>query len=241
MNDPIDEARFKNQSALVSKEVLESPIYIIGAGSIGSFTALTLAKMGFGAITVQDFDTIEEHNIANQFYPVDLVGQTKVDALDDMVFRMSGVAISCEGEKWEPTSRLPRGTKAVVVAVDDMDLRMAIWKAWGPKVPLFIEARMGAEVARVYTVNTQDPFECAFYESTLYPQSEAAPDRCAAKSIIYTVLGCASLIAGLAKKALSYERYPTEVIYDYVSHTQTSYKATLDDVKRLKGEAALSV
>jgi molybdopterin/thiamine biosynthesis adenylyltransferase len=224
-DDAISESRFKNQSALVSRDVLKSPIYMIGAGSIGSFTALTLAKMGFDDIYVQDMDTIEEHNIANQFYPEDSVGQHKIDALDRMVKDMSGVTIGVNDQRWDNTFPLGKETKAVIVAVDNMDLRKEIWDAYKYKVNHFIEARMGAEVAMVYTINTQDPNEFAYYETTLYPQSQALPDRCAAKSIIYTVLGCAAIIASTLKRALSYEKYPTEVVYDFVTHTQTRYKA----------------
>lgn len=229
MKNDIPESRFKNQSALVSDSVLRQPIYIIGLGSIGSFVALTLAKMGFIDLTGQDMDKVEDHNIPTQFFPAQSVGEYKALALADMVYSMSGTFISNSIDAWTPETRYPVGTQALIVAVDDMDLRMAIWKAWGKKVPIYIEARMGAQVARVYTINTSDEAECAFYESTLYPQSEAAPDRCAMKSIIYTVLGCAALITSQVKKALSIERYPTEIIYDFVSQTQTSYKAKAED------------
>ena len=42
---------------------------LVGAGGIGAATALCMAKVGFECLTVMDFDTVEEHNIPNQFLP----------------------------------------------------------------------------------------------------------------------------------------------------------------------------
>lgn len=217
--------RFANQSAMISEDALKTPVYIIGAGSIGSFVALTLAKMGFPDITVQDMDTVEEHNIPAQFYPEDSVGQSKVDALKSMVKAFAGVDLKVEGEPWDIHSRLPPNIGLLVVAVDNMDLRKDIYTQWGHRVPYYIEARMGAEVARVYAIKTDVEHERCFYAGTLYPQSEAGPERCAYKTIIYTVLGCASIMAGIAKRIVMAQSFPSEVVYDFVTHTQTSYKS----------------
>lgn len=49
------------------EEVSGSLIALIGAGSVGSFAGLALAKMGF-SLYVVDFDHVEPHNLVNQFY-----------------------------------------------------------------------------------------------------------------------------------------------------------------------------
>ena len=62
---------------LFNPENFNTPIHIIGVGATGSWLALGLAKLGLSNITVWDFDSIEEHNIANQAYNVGSVGQKK--------------------------------------------------------------------------------------------------------------------------------------------------------------------
>ena len=53
---------------LIKNVPMDSTINIYGAGSIGSYTALTLAKLGFKNIAVFDNGFVDEENIAPQFY-----------------------------------------------------------------------------------------------------------------------------------------------------------------------------
>jgi hypothetical protein len=74
----------------------ERLIEIIGAGGIGSPLAETLATMGFD-LTIWDKDIVEAHNISNQNYYPDQIGECKVKALLDTLIRktcMSGDQIS---------------------------------------------------------------------------------------------------------------------------------------------------
>lgn len=58
----------------------ERCVEIIGAGGIGSPLAETLATMGFDLV-VWDRDIVEAHNISNQNYTPDQIGERKVVAL----------------------------------------------------------------------------------------------------------------------------------------------------------------
>ena len=60
--------RYWRQTDIVDADRLaELPVTVIGAGATGSFITLALAKMGVRHITVYDDDTVEEHNLPNQF------------------------------------------------------------------------------------------------------------------------------------------------------------------------------
>jgi len=61
-------------------------VEIIGAGGIGSPLAETLATMGFD-LTIWDKDIVEAHNISNQNYYPDQIGERKVVALLDELVR----------------------------------------------------------------------------------------------------------------------------------------------------------
>lgn len=215
----MENQRFKNQSGLLTTEKLNKSVLVVGAGAIGSFYAVTIAKMGFTNILVYDEDTVEDHNIANQMYPEIMVGRKKVDALERVVSDYSGVKISKIDKFWHPENA--KDAEIVVMATDNMDARIAIWNHYKNKgtTKLIIDGRMGAQVFRAYCVDLSCP-DKTFYESTLYPQKDAAPDRCTMKSIIFTVLGVASCMANLTKQWVMEEYRPTAIEYDFVNHKQ---------------------
>ena len=105
------------------------PIVIVGAGAVGSFTALTLAKMGFWNITVYDYDLISQENIPNQFYPVRSIGQKKVDALYQMIMMMTNTPIVPVATKWSsvdftwPVQREGFEYPILIACTDNMDSR----------------------------------------------------------------------------------------------------------------------
>jgi len=68
----------------------ERHIEIVGAGGIGSPLAETLATMGFD-ITIWDEDIVEAHNISNQNYYPDQIGERKVKALLNTLTRKTGL------------------------------------------------------------------------------------------------------------------------------------------------------
>src|SRR3989344_2607948 len=82
-----------------SRRNSKNRINIIGAGSLGSFTALELAKMSRVLnceIRVFDFDLVEERNVGNQLYSSDDVGLLKVTALKKKIKNSLGVDIETE-------------------------------------------------------------------------------------------------------------------------------------------------
>jgi hypothetical protein len=65
-------------------ETLERPIHIIGCGAVGSTIAENLARLGVKEIHLWDFDTVEEHNLANQMFQVKHLNMLKTDAVEDI-------------------------------------------------------------------------------------------------------------------------------------------------------------
>ncbi len=216
----MNETRFTRQLDLLDPAQIRTPVTIIGAGATGSFTALTLAKMGVHNITVYDFDTVKEHNLPNQFYRTSDIGKPKVIALQEIIEQFEGISIVAKNEKYKGQ----RLQGIVIVAVDSMDARIHIWKfvEHNPDVKLFIDSRMGAEVMRVYSIDPNDFYACKEYEANLYPSSEAIPVRCTAKTIMYTVLSIASLLSNQVKKFLAGEFLKKELTFDLKTITLIS-------------------
>lgn len=221
----VAEARFQRQLDIVSPEQLSFPIVVIGAGAIGSATVVTLAKMGCPDITVWDDDILEEVNVPNQLCKPSMVGRPKLEALRELTEDLTGVLIKAENRRY-------RGQKlrgVVIAAVDSMDARLAIWKRvkLDPDVPLLIDARMGAEFARLYAVHPCNPSEIEFYESNLYTSSEAEPLPCSARSIVYCPTVVAGFIGTFIKDHATGGELPLEVLLDLSSFTLSKHPSRM--------------
>ena len=211
-------ARFEQQAGIIDPGLLARQSFMmVGAGAIGSFLAMTLGKMGATKFTIWDHDTIEEHNFANQMFPIFSKGVKKVDALASVINEYSGAEINPVGAKFDPAAYSFAGADFVISAVDNMDVRKMLFEtAIRDGAKFFIDGRMGAQVMRVYSVDLSKPEEIEFYKRRLYPAAKAAPERCTEKTIIYTVLVVSGLLLNMIKKRLNGEKCPTEIVYDLV-------------------------
>ena len=212
------EERYGRHWGLIDVERLHTtPFKIIGTGSVGSFTTLSLVKMGAHLVEVWDDDMIDEVNISNQFYRIKDIGEYKVDALVSLISDFEGVTIVNHAEKCNGKQDL---SGIVIVALDSMLPRKRIWDSIKNKddVQLFIDPRMGGRVARIYAVNPKSGVED--YEKTLYTDDDSAPERCTERTIIYNVLGISSLICKLIEDHFSNPiQGCKELILDYATYT----------------------
>ncbi len=164
-----------------------TPITVIGAGAVGSFTVLALAKSGAENITVWDDDSIEAHNLPNQWYRLTDLGRPKVQALKELVHDMTGVDIKVVQERFQGDG----ATEVTICCVDSMDVRIALWRQLHPRPAMWVDARMGAEVGKVLCVGAFG----GWYEETLHPSSEAFRAPCTARATMYCASGLAAFIA----------------------------------------------
>jgi len=208
----MQETAFLRQMDICPPGKLQFPITIIGAGSIGSATALVLCKMGCGNITVWDDDALEEHNVPNQLCVPDAVGRSKVHALSDLVEDLTGVRVKINDMRY-------RGQKLrgmVIAAVDSMNVRKVIWDRvkLDTDVPLLIDARMGAEVGRIYCVRPCNIDSITLYEENLYTSDEAEQLPCSARAIIYCPVIMAGIVASQVKAFALDEPVFGEIVFD---------------------------
>ncbi len=187
---------------------LGMPITIIGAGAIGSFAALQLAKMGCADITVWDHDSVSIENMSCQFYRFKDIGKPKVGALAEIVAEFTLQGITPNHCKWAPDKQ----TKGIVIlAVDCMEARKAIWETIKKtcfQVKFVIDPRMSIEDALLYCMNPFDQKDVKSYEKTLYSNKEAAQERCTAKSTVYTANLLSGLVVKTVKNIICGQPYP---------------------------------
>lgn len=192
------------QTQILDPTECQDNIAIMGAGTIGSHTALLLARMGFENITVYDFDTVEDHNIGHQMYRLKDVGVKKVDALKDLILEATGVEIKTS----EDNGREGIETDILILGVDSMAARKAISES--STFHYLIDGRMGGETFNLFYINE---YERDRYKKSLYSDEEAVELPCGGKSIGYISLMMASYIGILAKKIINAEEIPFEQNY----------------------------
>lgn len=198
--------KYVRQRDIIPDTILETPITLIGVGAVGGTTAFFLAKTGFYNLKVYDDDKVQIYNLPNSIYRMLDIGKPKVTALKEIIFDFDGSEITAMNKKWDKIAI----EGVFICSVDDMETRHNIWrtiKRLRVKVPLYIDARMGAEVLRIYAIDPLKEEEVELYEKTLCPPEDVEIAPCTAKATMY----CASVISGiivsiLKRKLLEQER-----------------------------------
>lgn len=205
---------------------MQVPIVLIGAGTIGSWTALFLTKLGLNDITVFDPDIVENQNRANQVYSEGAVGAKKVQALYNEIRWNSSIDIN--KMEFNFPINLPMGKNIILlVTVDSMKSRLKIfeWLMTNQfNVKLFIDARTGGEVGRVFAFEPMMPSAMTEYAKTLHsdtPSAEMNEEvrrssevKCTARSIVDVSVTVAARITNTVRKYLTNKEYPFETDID---------------------------
>jgi len=191
------------QLDIIDCSVLNDPITIVGAGAVGSCTAMSLAKMGFSNIRVIDYDKIEYVNMNNQFYKFSDVGRKKVEALSDIVREFANLQISILTKKYVKE----KYEGIVISAVDSMNVRKKIWKnhKGNSGTKLIIDPRMSAEFAVIHTVDPNNVQQNSEYQNTLYSDNDSVREACTAKATMYTAFLLGGQVAKIVKDFLCNE------------------------------------
>jgi hypothetical protein len=198
-------------------------VEIIGAGGIGSFVALALAKLGINKMRVWDGDKVENHNLPNQLHAIASVGVPKAESIAKVCHDLGEVDIEVKNEFWTPEKAA--GLSGIVIsAVDSMgrnanrdtDGRKEIWEAvkMNTNVRLFIDCRIGGEFIRILSVRPiNDYMKYGWYEKNLFEDKDAAPLPCTAKSIIDVGFMVAAIVTRLVRGYLK----NGEVMHDVIA------------------------
>lgn len=215
---------------VIPENILSHPITIIGAGAIGSFTALLLVKMGFNEITIWDGDMVAIENVGTQLYGESHAnyGYYKTQALQNILSHLGPSNRAQENYRFTEVRRRYEGEELrglVIMAVDSMEARSMIWAAqkYRPAVSWVIDGRMGAEQALMYAKNPCDDADVATYEKTLYSDSESLQESCTARGTVYTASLIAGTIVKAVKDALSGQNYSRVVLWNIAMNQQHCY------------------
>ena len=203
--------RHKRQADIITDKDLDFPIHILGAGGIGSWVVLTLAKMGCENLIVYDDDKVEDHNIASQFFKEDQLRLNKVDALYDNVLEQTGIQITpIINIKEEETIT----DKLIIITIDSMAERIRLGKIYEKRNIDIIDGRMGGLAFEIYNTTAKE------YLSTTIAPADVDHEPCTRRSISFNCLVIAGLIANQVKQYAKKDfKSRGELMFDFNSQT----------------------
>jgi len=205
-----NEISFMRQKDLFDPVNQRFKIVVFGAGSLGSFITLNLAKLGFNDIEVFDFDTVESHNIPNQFYKSSSIGEFKVEALKEIVKDFTDVEITTHNVKVDEKTEIPIGEVVYIITFDTLEARKLIYEKVKDFKCIVLDVRVGGEEYEINIVDTMKENELSAWKKRFDIEVTDLP--CGARSIIYTVVNIASEVSNIVKKINNNENYPGRLL-----------------------------
>lgn len=193
------------------------PVGIIGAGSIGSWVAFSLAKMGVQDITVWDFDTVEDHNGPNQIYRMKDLGNSKVKCLAEIIEDFTGNKIRAVNKKYDGTQK-----PLMICGVDSIGVRKQIFERFIDmklKIKRYWDTRMGGEMTTIISLKPTDIDEVKEYKKTLFDDKDAEELPCGERSVVYNNQWIAAFMANQVKCFAMKQDYFKSVDFSWKTHS----------------------
>lgn len=204
------------------KAVKETPVTLIGAGGIGSWTALLLARTGFN-VTVYDPDIIEAHNIGGQLYQMSQIGKPKVLALAEIIKQFSEAGISAFAQRYP--NNVAADNAIVILAVDNIMTRRDVARSTNYRY--LIDGRMTAESHMIYTLKRIDGLLklCKYLDTLPTEENAIADGPCSMRATSFNGAAIASTITAIAVNLLA--PYRTVPFMTRVDFPMFNYKLEL--------------
>ena len=204
----------------------KTEVTLVGAGGIGAVTAVTLAKMGIGKLTVYDDDVVDKVNIATQFHKISDIGKVKAWAVCDAVSAYADTFCSGYGIRIDK-NWIFDDKDIYISTVDSIASRQEIWQAlldsnmYDQWHSFYVDARMGAEVFEMFVVRMG---EHEWYEHHLMSSSDNDfPDLpCTSKATIYTANIAAGHIGAAVRRIITNQQEPG-LLTHHIFHNKLSF------------------
>lgn len=197
----------RQRNTLPGDQLARVQAVVIGVGAVGHQVVLCLASMGVGKIHLWDPDIVSAENLAPQGFNESSIGEDKVRvARQEGYARNKSIFIDTvtarftrdRFERYFREANTPEAPLVVFSCVDSLEARAQIWEIVKPKAGFLVDVRMLGPVFRVLTVD--NPSQEIYYETKLFPQTEAFTGGCTRQSLHYCALmGASYAISSMSK------------------------------------------
>lgn len=193
-------------------------ITLIGCGGIGSWTALSLARIGH-KLTLFDGDSVDVTNVeGGQMFKRSQVGQNKAIAMVD-ICREFGTTSSMDpiDEDFDPEEFAVENI--TICAVDNMAARKAAFSTWRKNnlgeagyPSIFIDGRLLLENMEIFAIKGDDKKAMKRYEKDhLFSDEEVAALDCTSKQTTFSAMIIAGMITATLCNFLTNEKLEMEM------------------------------
>lgn len=194
------------REAIWLPKLQEKDIVIIGAGGIGSWTALLLSRCQPKSISIFDDDTVSLSNIGGQFFKPSNITETKPTALVKNIFDFSAYSLLPNESRLDENklnylkNNIFDTDTIVILAVDNLATRkMVVEKLVDTDIPI-IDGRMDVEQYNIYNLFTKEDKQ--YYLANIQLDDSALPEpNCANKATSF--LG-ASIASDIVQQVVNY-------------------------------------
>lgn len=166
---------------------LNTNITIGGAGSLGSWLSLYLARTRPNRIMIYDDDKVEETNFAGQFYNYTNLGMYKVDGLYNNIRNYCNYSILKRKTRYEFEKDRSNTFRFTFACFDNIKSREEMFYNWlsmnytnENEHALFMDCRLGFEYFQIYCVKMRKD-DIERYINTFFDDSEVEDAPCSLK------------------------------------------------------------
>ena len=191
-------ARFSSAVWYERAKMLE--VTIVGAGGIGSWAAILIARLGAAKITIYDADDVDSSNMAGQFYEFNDVGTNKASCLGTKIRRFVGNNLICNCHRVNFYQGVHYPNRITIGAVDNMAARRQVFEKWlhlyrNDSTALLIDGRLSADELQIFAMRGNQLDRIEKYEKDwLFSDEEADETNCSFKQTSYMAAMIGALI-----------------------------------------------
>ena len=187
-------------------------ITVVGAGGIGSWLALNLARIGHNIFLIDD-DRVDETNVTGgQMFMKKHINSYKVDCVSSICYEFGSgerSRIFPITARYEESSDL---TQICISALDNMETRKKLFNDWlklqedgnNEEPYIFIDGRLTMEMFEIFAIQGGDAEAAKMYSKDyLFDDAESNALDCTTKQSTFSAMGIASFITATLCNYLS--------------------------------------
>lgn len=204
--------QYARHSQIFDPKEMALPITVVGCGSLGSYIALGLAKLGFVDFDLYDHDTVELHNVPNQAFGVNQIGESKSKALSYLIDNQFGTS-ELQAAIYDELGLYNGQTikeGILINAADSITVRKTAYET-APENTFIVDVRSNGESFNVFFCDKSKKKDREYYERFFFEPSASAGANCNAQSVVYNSMLIASIALSGIVRYSRMEEYPSMV------------------------------